>query len=229
MDTEATCTTEQGDDKKQETETSADSNGKLNRISIRKYFDIITDTQLADLLKSMTLEDAQQIDINCKVYNADTNSIIQATTPPLTRDIVLKHRSKRVQSFDTSTVTIGTSVRIEISADSNCYMYIINIGTSGKTSLLLPNECELNNYFCANQIYRLPDEEIGSFEISGPPGKETIQVLAFSNRQTCFDKLITSSTNDMTRDLYRDITFKRKSVTHSIERKGFAQIQFNVK
>jgi hypothetical protein len=177
---------------------------------------------LAELLKTMTLQDAQQIEISCKVFNADSNLIIQSTEPPLTRDIKIVRRQKSCQQL----VKIGTSIRIEISADSNCYLYIINIGTSGKTSMLLPNEYETENYFRANQVYHLPDEDCG-FEISGPPGKETIQVLAFSTRQQMLDRFIKEGPmND--KELYRDITIKRKKNIPS-ERKGFAQVQFDVK
>lgn len=174
----------------------------------------------------MTLEDPQQIHVSCKVFNADTNQIIVSSKAPLTRDITVRKRPPRVQEFSSDTVKVGTSIRLEITTDSNCYMYIINIGTSGKTSLLLPNEYEPFHFFHANQTYYLPGEDFG-FEINGPAGKETIQVLAFSNKQSILDKLVNSS-EVQEKILYRDIVIKRKAVPPPAEEKGFALIQFDV-
>ena len=177
--------------------------------------------ELSDLLKSMTLEEPQQIGITCKVFNADTNNLIESSKAPLTRDITIR---RRVQEFSSETVRVGTSIRLEITTDSNCYLYILNIGTSGKTTLLLPNEYETDNYFNAQQSYNLPGEDCG-FEIDGPSGKETIQVLAFSSRQPVLDKLV-SAASVQERTLYRDIVMKRKA--QPVEQKGYAFVQFDV-
>ncbi|XP_019854164.1 PREDICTED: uncharacterized protein LOC105313384 isoform X2 [Amphimedon queenslandica] len=177
--------------------------------------------ELSNLLKSMTIEEPQQIGITCKVFNADTNNLIESSKAPVTRDITIR---RRVQEFSSQTVRVGTSIRLEITTDSNCYLYILNIGTSGKTTLLLPNEYETNNYFNAWQSYNLPGEDCG-FEIDGPSGKETIQVLAFSSRQPVLDKLVcAASVQEMT--LYRDIVMKRKA--QAVEQKGYAFVQFDV-
>ena len=173
----------------------------------------------------MTIEDDQQIEINCKVFNADTNELIQSTRDPLTRDIkIARRRPPRVQEFSSDSVKIGTSIRLEITSDSDCYLYVLNVGTSGKTSLLLPNEYERDHYFHANQTYYLPGEDFG-FEIEGPSGKETIQVLAFSQKQSDLDKLYGEVIHE--KELYRDITVRRKAKV-PVDKKGYAQVQFDV-
>lgn len=173
----------------------------------------------------MTIEDDQQIEINCKVFNADTNELIQSTKGPLTRDIkIARRRPPRVQEFSADSVKIGTSIRLEISSDSDCYLYVLNVGTSGKTNLLLPNEYERDHYFHANQTYYLPGEDFG-FEIEGPSGKETIQVLAFSRKQSDLDKLYGEIIHE--KELYRDIKVRRKTKV-PVDKKGYAQVQFDV-
>ena len=177
----------------------------------------------------MTIEDPQQIEIYCKVFDADKNRLIKSTNAPLTRDIKLKQKTLsqlRVQEFSSNSVPIGTNIRLEITTDSECYLYILNIGTSGKSSLLLPNDFEPNNHFRAHQTYFLPGQDFG-FEIEGPCGKETIQILAFSHKQTMWDKLANRPIQE--RDLYRDISIRRKRTSPSTEKKGFAQIQFDVR
>lgn len=196
----------------------------LSYTVIWNYF-IPIDESLVSLLKSITIEDPQQIEIICRVYNANTNALIQSTSAPLTRDIRLSRRS-RLQEFSSEQVTLGASIRLEVTADSNCFLYILNIGTSGNTTLLLPNEYERNNQFSANQTYYLPDKDYG-FEISGPPGKETIQIMAFSNRLDMLDKMAVTTVQE--REIYRDITIRRKKrIADTTEKKGYAQIQFSV-
>ena len=188
--------------------------------------DIIADSQLVDLLKSMTIDDPQQIEISCKVFDAETNKLIEGTKQPLTRDIKKSCKSARVQEFSSRAVPIGTSIRLEIMANCECFMYIINIGTSGKIALLLPNECD-SSFFRPNQIYHLPDPELG-FDIEGPPGRETLQIFAFSRKQKALEELAAKK-SIQEKELYRDIVIRRKKPTTEEEKKGFAQVQFEVK
>ena len=168
----------------------------------------------------MTIEDTQQIEIDCKVYNATTNKLIESTKAPLTRDIKITQHRHRVQEFSSDAVPIGTSIRIEVTTNSACYLYILNVGTSGKSTLLLPNVYDSTNRFSPSETYHLPGPDFG-FDIEGPPGKETIQIFAFSEKQSALEKLA-----EKPKELYRDIVCRRKKQTVPA---GFAQIQFDVK
>jgi hypothetical protein len=178
----------------------------------------------------MTVEDPQQIDIDCKVYNVDTKRLIEKSSnskssspaAPLTRDIRLKRN--RVQEFSSSAVPVGTNIRLEIAADCECFMYILNIGTSGKVALLLPNEYE-SNHFHRNQVYHFPDPGCGGLDITGPPGKETIQIFAFSRKQDTLEGFKEREIHEQ--EVYRDIVRRRKKNIPE-DKKGFAQVQFNV-
>lgn len=176
------------------------------------------DSQLIDLLNAMTIEDPQQIEISCKVYNVVTNKLIESTKPPTTRDIAFNRH--RVQK---NSVPLGTSIRLEIKANCECYMYILNIGTSGKIALLLPNECD-PNFFRLNQVYYLPGPDYG-FDIEGPPGKETLQIFAFSRKQDTFEKLAEQPIQE--KEVHRNIVIKRKNPIAE-EKKGYCQVQFDV-
>ena len=171
----------------------------------------------------MTIDDPQQIEITCKIYNSDTNRLIESTPAPLTRDIKIRSRKQqRVQEFSSKAVPIGTNIRLEMSANCECYLYVINIGTSGKTSILLPNEYDPTNHFRANETYCFPDPECG-FEIEGPPGKETLQILAFSRKQENLEELSNKPVQE--KELYRDINVRRRK---GVDKKGYALVQFDV-
>ena len=176
----------------------------------------------------MTLEDRQEIEVSCRVFNASNNSLIQSTKAPLTRDIKIVRRPPKLQEFSSDTVPIGTSIRLEITADRDCYLYILNIGTSGRVSMLLPNEYDSENFFRANQTHYLPGEDFG-FEIEGPAGKETIQIMAFSNKPSILSSLTQTDIHVDKRALYRDITIRKKQPALQTNRVGYAQVQFHVK
>lgn len=176
--------------------------------------------ELCGLLKAMTTDDShQEIHIACKVYNATTNQMIKEQSP-LLRDITI---SPRIQNFSSSSVPTGTEIRLEISVDVPSYLYVLNVGTSGSATMLLPNQHERNNFFHANQTYHFPGRNYG-FEIQGPPGREVIQVMAFSSQQ---DSLTLHSGCAIQKEpLLRDIRILQ--TTSQEKRQGFAQVEFIV-
>lgn len=176
-----------------------------------------TTEQLCSLLKTMTTNDSQQeIHITCKVYNAATNQLIKGEFP-LLRDITITPR------IHSTSVPIGTKLRLEVTVDSPSYLYVLNIGTSGSTTMLLPNKFETDNFFQANQTYHFPGRNYG-FGIQGPAGKEVIQVMAFSNQQ---DILTLHSSSAIQKELLlRDIHVLQN--TSQMEKRGFAQVEFTV-
>lgn len=165
----------------------------------------------------MTTNDSnQEIHITCKVYNAATNQLIKGEFP-LLRDITITPR------IHSTSVPIGTKLRLEITVDSSSYLYVLNIGTSGSTTMLLPNTFETDNFFHANQTYHFPGRNYG-FGIQGPTGKEVVQVMAFSNQQ---DILTLHSSSAIQKELLlRDIHILQN--TSQMEKCGFAQVEFTV-
>jgi hypothetical protein len=160
-------------------------------------------------------ESRQTIKITCKVYNATTNQLIKGETPgrPLLRDIA------RIQKFSASSVPRGARVRLEVTTDSPCYLYILDLGTSGNTTMLFPSECQEDNFLRPNQVYHFPGQDSDEFQIQGPPGKEVVQVMAFARKPDCL-------TPRETAPLLRDICVLNNASRS--ERRGFAQVEFTV-
>ena len=180
-----------------------------------------TTETLAAQLKSLTLEAKQQINVTCKVYNASTNMPIQEKAPTL-RDITVM---PRVQEFSAECVPLNTEIQLQITASAPCFLYVINIGTSGKTTLLLPNEFQADNYFQGGQTYYLPGKDYG-FRLKGPSGKEIIHVMAFSRKQAL---ALTSHTgSNIEEPFLRDVSIIRKSAADSDLNCGFVQVEFLV-
>lgn len=175
---------------------------------------------MSDLLKSITINDSnQEIQVTCKVYNAATNQQIRGTSS-LLRDVTI---TPRLQEFSSTSVPISTKIRLEITTDTSCYLYILNIGTSGSATMLLPSKYDRQNFFQARQTYHFPAKNY-EFEIQGPPGKEVIQVMAFSHSQ---ERLNAFSTGGSDKEpLLRDIGILQNS--SSWEKRGFALVEFTV-
>lgn len=162
----------------------------------------------------MTIDEQHQtINITCKVYNATTNQLIKGEAPaPLLRDI------KRVQNFPASSVPVGTRVRLEVTTDSPCYLYIFNLGTSGSNTMLFPSEDEKDNFFRPNQAYHFPGHD-SYFEIGPPAGQEVVQVMALSRKPDCL-------TPCQNAPLLRDIRLLNNASQD--EGRGFARVEFSV-
>ncbi len=54
----------------------------------------------------------------------------------------------------------------------------MNIGTSGKLTILFPNKIYSNNFIEANKRYEIPGSDYGfEYQIQGPTGKEKLKAI----------------------------------------------------
>ena len=74
---------------------------------------------------------------------------------------------------------LGDEITINFSASRDCYLTLINIGTSGKLTVLFPNAFVQENFIRANQVYSIPGEEYPFlYKLTGPVGSEKIKAIA---------------------------------------------------
>jgi hypothetical protein len=71
---------------------------------------------------------------------------------------------------------IGDKIRVLVEPLRDCYVYIFQIGSSGKSSFLLPLEGEDAPQAKANKSVALPND--GFLEFMEPPGEEQLLVVA---------------------------------------------------
>ena len=78
---------------------------------------------------------------------------------------------------------VSDPVYFTFSADQDCYVAIVDIGTSGKMTLLFPNKWHRDNKIEKGKSYRIPPEESNfTYKLAGPPGTENIKVIASVNQ-----------------------------------------------
>jgi hypothetical protein len=91
----------------------------------------------------------------------------------LTRDISIE------PDEDTHTWSIGDQVRICAQADRDCHLAVVNIGASGKVTVLIPNTYHPETFVRAGQVVAVPAaSDQFHFKLSGPPGPERLIAIA---------------------------------------------------
>jgi len=74
---------------------------------------------------------------------------------------------------------VGDKIIIAFRASQDCYLTLLNIGSSGKLLILFPNALHQDNFIRANQVYRIPDADYGfEYQLQGPSGIETLKAIA---------------------------------------------------
>lgn len=101
------------------------------------------------------------------------------TAPAGTRDLVVEaldeaEDEKMVQA------RLGDVIRFNFKADRDCYLTLINVGTSGKITVLFPNKYRPDGFIQAGRVYQTETRGEMPFKIraSGPAGSELVKVVA---------------------------------------------------
>ncbi len=87
-------------------------------------------------------------------------------------------------SVDKTRVRPGDTVTVYFEADRDCYLTLLDIGTSGKITRLWPNQFSgSDNFVRARERYSFPSSrDRFSFKVSGPEGIERIMAYATSEK-----------------------------------------------
>ena len=155
--------------------------------------------------------------MECEVVNAKTQQNIACHIEH--RDIVRKKKTYK-------SIPPGTCILLRLRCTQQCYVYIFNKGSSGRTTLLIPNEEDTTNFIPADKtfVFPPPDAEY-DFEMDENCGTEIIQVFAFTERVPFGGE----TTPHSLQECFRDVALKKKGTTAvSVKRKGFLEIQFIV-
>jgi hypothetical protein len=74
---------------------------------------------------------------------------------------------------------IGDGIVVHFRANRDCYLTLLNIGTSGNLTILFPNGFHPDNRIRAERLYTIPGPEYGfEYRLSGPPGAERLKAIA---------------------------------------------------
>ncbi|MEO8399911.1 MAG: DUF4384 domain-containing protein, partial [Ignavibacteriaceae bacterium] len=83
---------------------------------------------------------------------------------------------------------VGDKINIKFKASKNCYLTLLNIGTSGKLTILFPNKVYSDNFIEANKLYEIPGKDYGfEYQLQGPIGTEKLKAIVTSEKITLIE------------------------------------------
>ena len=116
---------------------------------------------------SQLLEKLNVIRNSAEAFSVQVWTTPAAETAAVSRDIKVVPSGKRAE------YRIGDKVRVHFRANRDGYLTLLNVGTSGKLTILFPNMLHRDNFVYANKEYEIPSQEYGfEYELQGPPGVE---------------------------------------------------------
>jgi len=84
---------------------------------------------------------------------------------------------------------VGDKVNFLFKTEKDCYVTLIDIGTSGKVTKLFPNKWHESNKVDSGKTYRIPPVDSGFvFKVEGPDGMEFVKAIATLDPIKCMDK-----------------------------------------
>ncbi len=84
---------------------------------------------------------------------------------------------------------LGEKVTFFFATDQDCYVYIIDVGTSGKAHVLFPNKWQKANKAQKGKVYTIPPEASRiAFKVKGPAGTNYTKVIASPKRLDALTK-----------------------------------------
>jgi hypothetical protein len=80
---------------------------------------------------------------------------------------------------DKASYKVGDNMKISLQANQDCYVTLIDVGTSGKATVIFPNHYCSDNRVKAGVTYQIPDPSAGfDYEVGPPAGVEIIRGIA---------------------------------------------------
>ena len=112
-----------------------------------------------------------------------------------------------------NTYAVGETVRLFVKASKDAYVTVLNVGASGRTTILFPNANQPEIQVPANQVVEVsPPESGASIRVGGPTGRELIKVIASTNRTPLFAAMKTTGAGP-----YKTLDTDTRSVARDLQ------------
>ena len=160
--------------------------------------------------------------MECEVLEAMTNKVIQSSQTSQPQEPSQTCRDVKIVKYSAPQ---STPLIIRVTTNQTCYLYVINIGSSGNLITLIPNEYDANNEASPHQTVQFPPANANySFEIDAKSDTEIIVVLSYACKQS-----VAGAENDCRKirdkEAHRDVMIKENPIVPL----GVVEMQFSVK
>jgi hypothetical protein len=174
---------------------------------------------LLDTLSKLTKMQKSSFEVRIELCGADGSE-------PVRRDIELVPRQLNVDA------RLGEKIIFQVTASEDCYIYVIDIGTTGRTTILFPNRFSASNRLRARWPLILPtSNDPYEFVLSGVSGREVVQVVALDCpvERLLTDSLPSSFEPVELPRICRDITIISQAEATGRVRLAWSQLAFDIK
>ena len=104
---------------------------------------------------------------------------VRVWTTPADQPVATSRDIRVVPTNKDTRYRIGDKISVRFQSTRDCYLTLMNIGTSGKLIILFPNALHRDNRISANQVYEIPGHEYDfEYQLQGPPGIERLKAIA---------------------------------------------------
>ena len=98
-----------------------------------------------------------------------------------------------------NTYAVGETVRLFVKASKDAYLTVLNVGASGRTTVLFPNAHQPETRVPAGQVVEVPPPgSTARIQVSGPTGRELIKVIATTSPTPLFAAVKTTGAGPFT-------------------------------
>ena len=81
---------------------------------------------------------------------------------------------------------IGQTLELSVRTNQSAYITVLDIGTSGRATVIFPNKASRDNYVTGGRTFVLPDSGSWTIGVHGPTGVEMIEVFASTSSKPIF-------------------------------------------
>jgi len=93
-----------------------------------------------------------------------------------------------VPDRDGARYRVGDEIEVCFLASRDCYITLLNIGTSGALTVLFPNRIHPDNFVRADEVHVVPGENYGfRYQLQGPHGVERLKAVATLSPEPVLD------------------------------------------
>ena len=83
----------------------------------------------------------------------------------------------------------GEEIKFFFKCNKDCYLTLLDIGTSGQVTILFPNQYQTDNKVKAGEICSIPGEDAQYVcRAKGPPGEEVVKAIATLDKTTLYEE-----------------------------------------
>lgn len=81
----------------------------------------------------------------------------------------------------------GNRIRLGFNSNKDGYLYVVNVGSSGKVTTIFPSAVTDNNQVQPGRVYQVPQKTGKSIKFDNKPGQEILLVVLSESRISSFD------------------------------------------